>query len=1429
MTSNKTDKEKDIVVLGVDGKPINKRFKANMFEEEVVLTEKQRQRRDLVENRDKMKEVIKNMTPMELFVLFDEDDSGLISFREFQNMLPFLDISISDAKAYRYFKLCDTDGSGEIDIDEFQVALFACDPNSGNPVGFKPSKNLTPIDAFEIFDEDQSGFLDEDEYRYAIEYLQINAPDEIVEDLFLKFDLNNTGTIDYEEFREIFLRVCDLRKELEDRDIDVPTFIRKKTLRNLFREVLIEEEIRERKALAEAKRYKKWVLNIRDSKRLLKKAQFRAYQELKSALDAAGHVYVIGGGSYSQFNQHPSEILQTKRFKFENFEKVIELWKDRVQPEQLIDRLGALRRAEEQDETRDAERNLTGLGALTKMLNEANKIEIDPYKQALESPFIGMNVAVNTAALWGRRIHQVAISESVIFALSDTGEIYTLGGNSHWWHEIQPESQYQTKWRGDVTPRSQILMGTADKQLPPDVSLDVNTEGMSPEEKIAEAIKVVAKYYNQWEPPPNPATKMRYLQKDIMSKLGYEELKFSLKVRGKIAGDMTKMQLVDDLYADITLEKRLLGERTHKAIREIEMQVASLLKRKKTKLAEKFLARIDEMWLPLREVQAEHRAAEIKKDLLALHGKDIKLAESYQEWRQRVVEKRENMNPTFTPRGNGLKIDLIGVTPRGPDHATPRGYQAAISISAGSAHAAVIHKSGQLYTWGVGSAGRLGLDLTEQGEPQSDAKKPTLVQSLAESVVVKVSCGYSHTGAIISGGELYMWGSTVTGKCGLGKIVASEECYCSIPTRIIIGPEDRKVKKLSCGSAHSAVITEAGQLYVFGCGDGGRLGMGQQTYPTLFVPTLVHTLLSEKIATVSCGNTTTIVSTDITHEWVGDLDDKYRQLTGGRVYVAGSVNVLGKQCDEFTLIKDIIDKPIKQVSAGFLHTALVSAEGELLCWGNNKGGCCGVSPTKTFLEVPTISQFMYTSPLNIARGKRAYQSSTYNRREALYAVNGNMDGNGVNKSTCTQQESQSWIEIDLGKMAMIDKVVVWNRTDVPSDRTQPRDLYTSRLFPCWVMIGRDPFQKTPSAISLRENLRNAVCKVKFTEDKRVSTWRCPVNAQGRYVRLQIEQFNMLSVAEIEVYGHWGINKGVGRVSYAVAGRDVTVVVVRPNTDPKDVELCYKRAAYSDALNADILRQLETYTLEYDKYGRGEVLGNPCNICNGTQKCESCILYETYSNDINKMPPVIGGRRRRLNSISEFLTNSNKPELEPIIIQKSIRPTKWDLIKKKYLGDFDLTSFFIPRAQKNYITPEEALAAKPDELMDKIRFSKKSEIINNKKLKNEKNTLISIDSSTDIMNSSSQNDDNNSNSIINLSQDGLIDEKITSSIQIIKEKKEIKVGDVLATGHVVKPAFPKSIAKQIETTNEIMQERAEREQQKLKKEKKKKEQKFALGK
>lgn len=54
----------------------------------------------------------------------------------------------------------------------------------------------------------------------------------------------------------------------------------------------------------------------------------------------------------------------------------------------------------------------------------------------------------------------------------------------------------------------------------------------------------------------------------------------------------------------------------------------------------------------------------------------------------------------------------------------------AVAVTAGSNHVFMVHRSGQLYTWGVGASGRLGLDLLQGGNPQVHQKRATVFISI---------------------------------------------------------------------------------------------------------------------------------------------------------------------------------------------------------------------------------------------------------------------------------------------------------------------------------------------------------------------------------------------------------------------------------------------------------------------------------------------------------------------------------------------------------------------------------------------------------------------------------------------------------------------------------------------------------------------------
>ena len=104
-----------------------------------------------------------------------------------------------------------------------------------------------------------------------------------------------------------------------------------------------------------------------------------------------------------------------------------------------------------------------------------------------------------------------------------------------------------------------------------------------------------------------------------------------------------------------------------------------------------------------------------------------------------------------------------------------------------------------------------------------------------------------------------------------------------------------------------------------------------------------------------------MVATKIKSEMVNDDGVPYKKLTGGKVYIAGSANVYGKLHASFTLVEKVKDLNITQVSAGFRHCAMVSADGELFTWGHNYGGCLGLPESNAFVTEPTLIKAMHSN------------------------------------------------------------------------------------------------------------------------------------------------------------------------------------------------------------------------------------------------------------------------------------------------------------------------------------------------------------------------------------------------------------------------------------------------------------------------------------
>eukprot|EP01133_Synstelium_polycarpum_P015240 gene15240-18039_t len=134
-------------------------------------------------------------------------------------------------------------------------------------------------------------------------------------------------------------------------------------------------------------------------------------------------------------------------------------------------------------------------------------------------------------------------------------------------------------------------------------------------------------------------------------------------------------------------------------------------------------------------------------------------------------------------------------------------------------HSGIITASNQLWTFGSGSFGKLGLGSTE------DYKIPMQVRPTISFAYV--ACANEHTLALSVDGQIYSWGFGRKGRLGLGNENASV-----LPASVYLpglSTTNGRPIKVHAGGASSACITDTGLVFTWGYNKYGQLGLGHVT------------------------------------------------------------------------------------------------------------------------------------------------------------------------------------------------------------------------------------------------------------------------------------------------------------------------------------------------------------------------------------------------------------------------------------------------------------------------------------------------------------------------------------------------------------------------------------------------------------------------
>ena len=294
-----------------------------------------------------------------------------------------------------------------------------------------------------------------------------------------------------------------------------------------------------------------------------------------------------------------------------------------------------------------------------------------------------------------------------------------------------------------------------------------------------------------------------------------------------------------------------------------------------------------------------------------------------------------------------------------------------VQVSAGGglvrvAHSLLLTSTGRVLSFGQNSYGQLGHGY-DPGNVLGDCLRPRYVDALKNVKCMCVSAGELHSGAVTVDGDVYTWGEGFCGQLGLG-----DRRPHLLPEQVTLGGlGDECVSNMSCGCRHTLVTTEEGEVFSWGLGKFGVLG---RSYTDFTYQTDVGMVVPEgeegyaqggaavRPAPVLAAPLVAAVAAEANHgEGIGGLIESLEALNLVRGSLANLVMHFSL-VDMLDLtrklyIRQTLDDPSDQcypkvidslkgfravgVSAGHRHSLVLDERGGLFSFGSGASGALG--------------------------------------------------------------------------------------------------------------------------------------------------------------------------------------------------------------------------------------------------------------------------------------------------------------------------------------------------------------------------------------------------------------------------------------------------------------------------------------------------------
>lgn len=314
----------------------------------------------------------------------------------------------------------------------------------------------------------------------------------------------------------------------------------------------------------------------------------------------------------------------------------------------------------------------------------------------------------------------------------------------------------------------------------------------------------------------------------------------------------------------------------------------------------------------------------------------------------------------------------------------------AVTVACGRRHMVLVDGYGRAWSSGIIE----GAGIADVGSISWPDSGISLVSSLTGVRLTKVACGNDHAVALTVGGDVFTWGRALgddadsVGSCAVVGVEGSVDQSSCVPRATFAGAD---AVDIAAGEAHVAVVTLAGDVYVWGQNHHGQCGRspdhvtfsagtGRGGYhfpvPGVLAGGAVALTVARRVA---CGryHTAVLTAEGAVYTFGAGMSGQLGRTFGERdAPPCWDPSRVTLETDESTLCAPVVDRAfstkgggrcVVQIACGDEHTICLTDGGVVLAFGSGDEGQLGLGGVRSH-RLPVVVRTLGVNIRDVAAG-----------------------------------------------------------------------------------------------------------------------------------------------------------------------------------------------------------------------------------------------------------------------------------------------------------------------------------------------------------------------------------------------------------------------------------------------------------------------------